>query len=287
MSFKKKLTTGAISATLGLALVTGGTWAAFNDIERVDASVEAGILALDLREVDNKPYTFEVGNLKPGDTIERNIKFVNSGSLAIHKVLMAIEKVDFKDYRPEEGEPGYHDRDTWGRNNALEYLDQFKVSVIQVGAEGGGHYPVDIISEDAEITLKDFYLASGSLYGDDSKGASAEEINAARTKVWNAVNGMYIDPSSNRINGTSVQNDNYEGIPVTPNDYDILKIKIEFMEDGERKKNGSFIQNKFQGDRADILLSFEATQWDGQNITDEDLDEGGYIETNEEANNGE
>ncbi|WAA10008.1 TasA family protein [Fervidibacillus albus] len=288
MSFKRKLTTGAISATLGLALITGGTWAAFNDVENADASVEAGTLNLDLEKVGNQPFTFEVSNLKPGDSMERKIKFVNSGSLAIKEVLMAIEEVEFTDYIPmDESDAGGKDLDTWNENDVLEFLDQFKVSVMQVGAEGGTNYPVDIIPESAEITLKDFYLASGSVAGDSSKPASQEEINQARSKVWNTVDNRYIDAESNRINGSSVQNVNYAGVPVDPTDIDILKVKIEFMDNDERNPDGSFVQNKFQGDRADIVISFEATQWDGQEITDEDLNDDGYIESNEKAHNGE
>ncbi|WAA11834.1 TasA family protein [Fervidibacillus halotolerans] len=287
MGFKRKLTTGALSAILGISLITGGTWAAFNDIENADASVEAGTLNLDLKKVGKQPYTIEVSNLKPGDSIERKIKFVNSGTLAIKEVLMAIEDVQFTDYTPrDDDDPGANDLDTWNENDVLEFLDQFKVSVILVGAEGGTNYPVNIIPESAEVTLKDFYLASGTVYGDSSKPASQEEIDEARMKLWNTVDRRYIDAESNRINGASVQNVKYAGIPLDPSDVDILEVKIEFMDNDERNPDGSFVQNKFQGDRADITISFEATQWDGQEITDEDLRDDGYIESNEKAHNG-
>lgn len=50
MGTKKKLGLGVASAALGLALVGGGTWAAFNDIETTQATYAAGTLDLNAKD---------------------------------------------------------------------------------------------------------------------------------------------------------------------------------------------------------------------------------------------
>lgn len=50
MGMKKKLSLGVASAALGLALVGGGTWAAFNDIKSKDATFASGTLDLSAKE---------------------------------------------------------------------------------------------------------------------------------------------------------------------------------------------------------------------------------------------
>ena len=48
MNIKKKLTVGVMSATLGLSLVGGGTWAAFNDTATINNQFATGVLDLEL-----------------------------------------------------------------------------------------------------------------------------------------------------------------------------------------------------------------------------------------------
>ncbi|GEL78410.1 TasA family protein [Tenuibacillus multivorans] len=295
MKLKKNLIMASMSAALGLALVAGGTFAAFNDVEDTNASFATGTLKMDLSEYDG-PYTFDVSNLKPGDHITRDIEFVNNGSLAIKEVLMAIESVDFQ--TPEEyfavNEMEAPD-DAWvdqANEDVLEYLNQFKVSIITLGAESGGNYEKDLIDEEDNVTLKDFYLASDSIYGDGSKDSNSTEIAEARNAVYSAINdSRYM--KGHRLNVTTETNDSWEGLPLNPYDEDVLRLKVEFIDntdemlvvDGE--ETNEYYQNIFQANSATLTFSFEATQWDGQEITEEDLGENGYIETNEEANNGE
>jgi spore coat-associated protein N len=295
MSLKKRLTMGAMSATLGLSLVAGGTWAAFNDVEQVNASVGAGKLNLDLQKNGTKPFTFKISNLKPGDHMTRDIKLVNTGTLAIKDVLVAMESVSFTEYTP--GTAGANDTDTWGINGALEYLDQFRVSIVKVGAEGGaGGFPHDLIPASENLTLKDFYLASSSVLGNTEKmsyGADQTAINQAKNDVWNAVDNNYI--TDYRLNVATINPDEWTGLPVVPKDDDIVRIKIEFVDEKvDSNGDGTWDQNTFQGDTADITFSFEARQWGGQEVTDDDIGNGrrgnasdGYVETNERANNGE
>lgn len=290
MTFKKKLVMGAMSATLGLSLVAGGTWAAFNDIETQSASVAAGELNLELAKVDNKPYEFLVSNLKPGDYMERSLEFKNAGTLAIKDVLMSIELVDFQPYIPGEGEAG--DGDTWAtdssidknsNSHALEYLDQFKVSIIKLGEpNASGTYPKDLILGD--VTLKDFYLASNSV-NSSKHGATNTQINAAKNKVWNNVKQGFINVGEERLTVSTMDANGYYGIPVKPTDADKLQIKIEFVNNTTDKyEDGTYKQNKFQGDAADIKVAFEARQWGGLNVQDSDLDSNGKVITNEKAN---
>lgn len=289
MNFKKKLVMGAMSATLGISLVAGGTWAAFNDVENRTLAVGAGELDLKLDKLEGNPYKFKINNLKPGDFMTRTVVLKNEGTLAIKDVLMGIELVKFTDYKPKEGEAGFGDSDTWGKNNALDFLDQFKVTVAKVGAEGGSDgFPRNVIL--SEVTLKDFYLASDSVSGDQHKvnnGAEPGEINAARQKVWNSVDRKYLDIYANRLNVATINPDKWTGLPVIPNDSDRLEIKVEFEDkksDSDRNEDRTFKQNIFQGDTADITVSFEARQWGGLNVQDEDLDSNGSVKTNKEAN---
>ncbi|WP_058306724.1 TasA family protein [Gracilibacillus massiliensis] len=84
MSMKKKLGLGLASAALGLALVGGGTYAYFNDVETSNNTFAAGTLDLSL----SPEVIFNVKNLKPGDYMVRDFKMVNDGSLDIKQVLL-------------------------------------------------------------------------------------------------------------------------------------------------------------------------------------------------------
>ncbi|MEW4309301.1 TasA family protein [Rossellomorea marisflavi] len=82
MGIKQKLGLGAASAVLGLSLIGGGTYAYFSDTAEATATFAAGTLDL---SVD--PTTIiNVENIKPGDTMLREFKVVNNGSLSIAQV---------------------------------------------------------------------------------------------------------------------------------------------------------------------------------------------------------
>lgn len=265
MSFKKKLTMGALSATLGISLVAGGTWAAFNDIEENTASLATGKFDLTVGEYDGA-YQFNVSNLKPGDSMKRLIKLDNNGSLAIKDVLLSIDKMDFTDYVPQEGEPGFGDSDVYGSNSAEDYLEQFKVKLVRTGVEGNDE---EIISSSDNITLADIYLATNP---------SKNDVNAI-AKLRAAVGNHWED---GRVNLASTAENQWEGIPVDNDDYDVVEMEIEFVNNTVDKVDGIYSQNKFQGDKADVTFTLEARQWDGQNVSNEE----GYIESNEKARNG-
>ncbi|WP_175631807.1 TasA family protein [Virgibacillus siamensis] len=273
MKIKKRLASGAVTATLGISLIGVGTWAAFNDVEQVNGSVAAGTLDLVLNE-SGTATNFDISKLKPGDHMTRNIELTNEGTLAIKDVLLSIETVSFQDYTGTEGDGN------WGDNDVLDYLNEFTVTVAKVGNEGSGdgEFPKEIVTN---VSLGDFYLASGTMEGNRA-GASAAEINAARQRVWGSVDPDYIDTASNRLNVATVNPNEWTGLPVDPRDPDILQISIEFTDDQAKNDDGTYVQNKFQGDSASIEFMFEARQWDGQDVSDEE----GYIESNEQADNG-
>ncbi|MCM3734815.1 CalY family protein [Bacillus cytotoxicus] len=87
MTLKKKLGMGVASAVLGAALIGGGTFAFFSDKEVSNNTFAAGTLDL----VANPTTIVNVDNLKPGDTVKRDFKLENKGSLDIKKVLLQTE----------------------------------------------------------------------------------------------------------------------------------------------------------------------------------------------------
>ncbi|MFD2922522.1 TasA family protein [Halobacillus naozhouensis] len=267
MGIKKKLTNGALAATMGLALVGGGTFAAFNDVEAIDNTMATGTLELDLQDL-NGEKEFSISNLKPGDHATRSFKMFNTGSLAIKDVLLSIDKFEFHDEAPG-------DSDMEDNHDELEYLDQFEVSVITVGAEGGsGGFPKNIVSSEDDITLKDIYEVS--------KG-----VSSAIGEIEAAVADGYVSEDG-RINIATVNPSKWTGIPVVPKDPDNVKIKIEFVDDKTKDENEEYyVQNKFQGDSADVTFTLEARQWGGLDVKGSDVDENGFIETNEKANSEE
>ncbi|WP_144460294.1 CalY family protein [Siminovitchia fortis] len=87
MSIKKKLGMGVASAALGIALVGGGTFAYFSDVEATNNTFAAGTLDLAV----NPTTIIDVSNLKPGDWMPRTFKLENNGSLDISKVLIETD----------------------------------------------------------------------------------------------------------------------------------------------------------------------------------------------------
>ncbi|WP_257348674.1 CalY family protein [Pseudalkalibacillus decolorationis] len=82
MSLKKKFGMSVLTASLGLSLIGGGTYAYFSDTEVTNNTFAAGTLDL---SVD--PTTIiDVNNLKPGDTMVREFVLTNNGTLDIKAV---------------------------------------------------------------------------------------------------------------------------------------------------------------------------------------------------------
>lgn len=110
MTLKKKLGMGIASAVLGAALVGGGTFAFFSDKEVSNNTFAAGTLDLAL----NPSTVVNVSNLKPGDTIEKEFKLENKGSLDIKKVLLQTE------YKVEDTKKD--NKDDFGKHIEVTFL---------------------------------------------------------------------------------------------------------------------------------------------------------------------
>lgn len=84
MSIKKTLGAGIITATMGLSLLAGGTYAYFSDTETTNNTFATGSidLAVEPTEIVN------LDNMKPGDSVERVFELENNGTLDVKKVLL-------------------------------------------------------------------------------------------------------------------------------------------------------------------------------------------------------
>lgn len=82
MGIKKTLGLGVASAALGLSLIGGGTFAYFSDTAQSTATFAAGTLDLN----SDPSVIVDLNNLKPGDTVTKNFKLKNDGSLDIKSI---------------------------------------------------------------------------------------------------------------------------------------------------------------------------------------------------------
>ncbi|MEK4848559.1 TasA family protein [Paenibacillus sp. FSL H7-0756] len=84
MNVKKTLGLGVVSAALGLTLVGGGTFAYFSSTSTSSSSFNNGTLSLK----SDPSVIVNLSNLKPGDSILRDFKLINDGTLNIPKVVL-------------------------------------------------------------------------------------------------------------------------------------------------------------------------------------------------------
>ncbi|RXJ01758.1 spore coat protein [Anaerobacillus alkaliphilus] len=242
MSIKRKISMGAMSALLGMSLVGGGTWAAFNDTATINNHFAAGTLDLVVGKSHNKPISFDLGNMKPGDNVQRIFELRNAGTLAIKEVLLDVDFDNFvDDLTAVNG----------GENTAVEFLSQFKVNFLAVDTESPRWEPRGkVVLDGKTLTLADL-VAGPSAYGTkvDPRYLSNGVINLVPLVV--ATDG----------------DQTRRGLPVNPTDIDNVFIEIEFINNTEdRNADGTFVQNKFQGDSIDFFFNLEATQWDGVHV---------------------
>ncbi|MFD2922521.1 TasA family protein [Halobacillus naozhouensis] len=123
MSIKKKMGMGIATGALGLALVGGGSFAAFNDVEAIDNTFAAGTLNLTTSE--GAEAMFELNNLKPGDSFEKTLVLGNGGTLDINEILA---NVSF-DGHSNVSHPELPD------NDMQDFLNQFNIKILQDGVE--------------------------------------------------------------------------------------------------------------------------------------------------------
>jgi spore coat-associated protein N len=242
MSIKKKLGLGVASAALGISLVGGGTWAAFNDTATINNHFAAGTLDLEVGKV-NQAANFDLGNMKPGDSVKRVFTLNNEGSLAIKEVLLDVTAGDFIQ--------GVGTNDKLGA-----YLSQFEIDAFNVDSENteGKFEPrMSLVKSGQTLTLRDLVA------GPDAYLSKIKENYIASDE-------------SNRINlaplVVPLGEESLRGIPASPKDMDSVMFVIKFKEDDTRigGKFGEFVQNKYQGNSANFFFNLEATQWDGRTL---------------------
>ncbi|WP_226086874.1 TasA family protein [Mesobacillus sp. S13] len=242
MSVKKKLGLGVASAALGLSLVGGGTWAAFNDTATINNHFAAGTLDLVVGKV-NQAANFDLGNMKPGDSVKRVFTLNNNGSLAIKEVLLNTTASGFSS--------------GVGTNADMNaFLSQFEINAFKVDSENttGIFEPrASIVVSGQTLTLADLVNGptaySGKIKSDYITDDGTQRINLAPLVV----------PTGQEA---------YRGIPVTPVDSDAVMFVIKFKEDNTRVGGAysEFVQNKYQGNAANFFFNLEATQWDGRTL---------------------
>ena len=238
MSIKKKLGMGVATAALGLSLVGGGTYAAFNDTATINNHFAAGTLDLEVAKNSNKATSFHLDNPKPGDNVQRIFTLNNAASLAIKEVLMDVTAENFVD-NLEEATNG-------GENTQKEYLRQFVIDFASVDGESDKWEPRNNVFKE-EVTLADL------VYG---------------TYVDKVKDEYLATDGSDRINLAPLTSADEElrGIPVDPEDSDDVFIQITFKDDRDKNEDGTYVQNKYQGDSVDFFFNLEATQWDGVHV---------------------
>lgn len=137
MSVKSKVIMAVLSAAAGLSLVGGGTYASFSDVETAQNSYAAGTLNLELKKLNDKEmgtnlFESKLGNLKPGDSVEKIFKLVNGGTLSIRDVYMkaTYDNADYVDGAdPASATYAKIDDKHKIANSADEFADQIQIEV--------------------------------------------------------------------------------------------------------------------------------------------------------------
>ena len=87
MSFFKKVSAGVVTASLGLSLMGGGTYAYFSDTETTNNTFGMGTLDVSV----DPEVIVDVNDLKPGDTILKEFKLGNEGTLDIKSISLLTD----------------------------------------------------------------------------------------------------------------------------------------------------------------------------------------------------
>lgn len=260
-NIKKQVGLALASTMLGAAMIGGGTWAAFNDVETLANDVATGTLDMDVADIVSDPFltTFNLSNLKPGDEFTRTFRLQNNGSLAIKEAWL-----DVVDKNWNNGVNEYTTANPAAENDKLQFLDQFAIEVLISGMEAGVANDFDLITLADGYTLKD--LVQGNIAADPSVGLEVD--------------------GSGRINlAPSNASAQWTGIPASPLDYEDIKLTISMIDDPARDGTGEYTQNKYQGDNIDLDFVMEATQWNGNIFDNNNTSENAQADNNPGNNN--
>ncbi|WP_082234880.1 CalY family protein [Halobacillus massiliensis] len=87
MGFMKKLSGGLVTASLGLSLMGGGTYAYFSDEETTSNTFGMGTLDVSV----NPQVIVDITDLKPGDSVLKEFKLANEGTLDIKSISLLTD----------------------------------------------------------------------------------------------------------------------------------------------------------------------------------------------------
>ncbi|MFZ0369932.1 MAG: CalY family protein [Halobacillus sp.] len=111
MSFFKKVSAGVVTASLGLSLMGGGTYAYFSDTETTNNTFGMGTLDVSV----DPEVIVDVNDLKPGDTILKEFKLGNEGTLDIKSISLLTD---------------YNVIDAEGNNKGADLGDHIRVNFL-------------------------------------------------------------------------------------------------------------------------------------------------------------
>ncbi|WP_010196810.1 TasA family protein [Bacillus sp. m3-13] len=223
MTIKKKLGAGVMSAALGISLIGGGTWAAFNDIETVSNTFAAGTLNLAV----NPKHVFNIDKLAPGDWKTEEFTLENKGSIEIKEVFMATNYV-VKD------------------KNGVEITDE------ALREEFANQFTVQFLDNEGDPVR---YGQGGTYFGipflGDLEGYTIHQLSQHKPDITTAFHGLWgvIDSTDRKL-------------AVGDTDTMEMRIKFENILD-DANEDGLYDQNKFQGWTIKPTFTLEATQRDG------------------------
>ncbi|MFD2369574.1 TasA family protein [Brevibacillus sp. GCM10020057] len=238
MNVKKQLALSLASVGIGAALLGGGTYAWFSSTASIsDNTFAAGTLDMEVAAVNGYQMKFDLQGLKPGDYMTRRFDIKNTGSLDIKEVLLQLNfnpETDFSEGTDPDGHVNINDA-AGKKASALDYLSQFEFQFFKTEAESPyTTSDMDLLKQlkwrlgKNTVTLRDLYELT-----------QTERIDIAYRNLLN--------PKS----GSDAADD------------DQIEMKIGFINNEQKNPDGTYVQNKYQGDSIKISFDLEATQWEG------------------------
>ncbi|MFD2627541.1 TasA family protein [Oceanobacillus kapialis] len=224
MGLKKRLGMGVATAALGISLVGGGTFAYFSDAEVQTNSFAAGTLDLSV----DPEVTVDVGNLKPGDTMQRAFDLVNDGSLAIGEVSLGTE---------------YTVTDAEGNPVSPELAEKYGDTII-----------VDFLRNTGG---KRDYEVIGSLSLNQLANMDPDEIDDVLTET--GLTYEYVPIAGGWAWHWVISGEYYYGETLEAGERANFDVKFRFNETGEP-------QNDLQGLQLDLNWTFNGMQTEGEEI---------------------
>ncbi|MBO0588886.1 TasA family protein [Sporosarcina sp. E16_8] len=186
MSIKKKLAMGIATGALAVSMIGGGTYAYFNDVEVNNSVFAAGTLDINVKGNDAANAIINVDKIKPGDTMTRNFKLNNTGSLDVSKVLLTSK---------------YTVTDVKGDNAGVDFGEHIKVQFLVNGDKGNTVIKNTTLKAltSADVTERD--LLAWIFGGKENSGLKAGTTDELQVKFEFVENNA----DQNKFQGDSLQ----------------------------------------------------------------------------------